>query len=53
MTSDPQTLAALREKFADLTASEFRGQTRVVAPPQSLHDVLAALRGAGSTCSSM
>ncbi len=47
MTSDPQTLAALREKFADLTASEFRGQTRVVAPPQSLHDVLAALRGHG------
>ncbi len=31
--------------FGDLAASEFRGQTRIVVPPQSLYDVLAALKG--------
>ena len=38
-------MAALQETFGDLAASEFRGQTRLVAPRQSVHDVLAALRG--------
>ena len=47
MTTAPQTLAALQETFGDLAASEFRGQTRLVAPRQSVHDVLAALRGRG------
>ena len=47
MTTEPQTVAALQETFGDLAASEFRGQTRVIAPPRSVHDVLAALRQRG------
>ena len=47
MTTDLQTVAALQETFGDLAASEFRGQTRLIAPPQSVHDVLAALRRRG------
>ncbi len=43
MTND-HTIAALKERFGDLAASEFRGQTRVVTPPQALYDVLAMLK---------
>ena len=43
MTND-ETITALRERFGELAASEFRGQTRVVVPPQALYDVLAMLK---------
>jgi NADH-quinone oxidoreductase subunit C len=39
-----ETLAALNERFASLASSEFRGQTRVVAPAESLYDALELLK---------
>ena len=39
-----ETIEALRERFAELSFSEFREQTRVVVPRESLHDVLEALK---------
>jgi NADH-quinone oxidoreductase subunit C len=39
-----QTLAALRAAFGDLPASEFRGQTRVVARAGTAHEVLGFLK---------
>ncbi|HUT11026.1 MAG TPA: NADH-quinone oxidoreductase subunit C [Thermoguttaceae bacterium] len=42
--TEPETIAALKRRFPDLTVSEFRGQTRVVAPPESIHDVLTELK---------
>ena len=41
---DPKTLDALKAAFKDLAASEFRGQTRVVVPLRSIHDVLQRLK---------
>lgn len=38
------TLAALRQAFGDLPTSEFRGQRRVVVPPELVHKVLAMLK---------
>ncbi|QDU71575.1 NADH-quinone oxidoreductase subunit C [Mucisphaera calidilacus] len=40
------TLALIKERFADKTfyATEFRGETTVVVPPEDLHGVLAFLR---------
>ena len=42
--TEPQTIAALEKSFADLAVSEFRGQTRVVVPAASLHDLLKMLK---------
>ena len=42
--SDLPTADALRQIFLDLTSDEFRGQTRVVAPPALLHGVLETLK---------
>jgi NADH-quinone oxidoreductase subunit C len=39
-----ETIATLTKSFADLAASEFRGQTRIVVPPATLYEVLAALK---------
>ena len=39
-----RTIEALKAAHGDLTFSEFRGQTRVVAPLASIHDVLATLK---------
>ena len=41
---EPTVIAALKNAFPTLTASEFRGQTRVVAPPESVFDVLETLK---------
>jgi NADH-quinone oxidoreductase subunit C len=41
--TEPQTIAAIQNAFADLAASEFLGQTRVVVPAESLYDVLEML----------
>ena len=41
---NPTTIEALQTSFADLAASEFRGQVRVVVPVISLLDVLALLK---------
>jgi NADH-quinone oxidoreductase subunit C len=38
------TVAALAAVCGDLPASEFRGQTRIVAPAAAAHDVLALLK---------
>jgi NADH-quinone oxidoreductase subunit C len=42
--SNADTIAAVTKTFADLSVSEFRGQTRLVAPPQTLYNLLATLR---------
>jgi NADH-quinone oxidoreductase subunit C len=39
-----QTIESLKSRFHGLTASEFRGQTRVVAPLASVFDVLQMLK---------
>jgi len=41
---DPQKIDALTKAHAGLAASEFRGQTRVVVPRESLVDVVSDLR---------
>jgi NADH-quinone oxidoreductase subunit C len=38
------TIDALKKRFGDLGTSEFRGQTRVVVPRESLFEVLATLK---------
>jgi NADH-quinone oxidoreductase subunit C len=38
------TLTAIKGIFPTLTASEFRGQTRVVVPVESLYELLKALK---------
>ncbi len=43
-TTDTTTLQALQGRFPAVTTSEFRGQTRVVVPSESLYDVLAFLK---------
>ena len=40
-------LAALAEQFGDLPSSVFRGQTRVVVPESSSHEVLSLLKERG------
>jgi NADH-quinone oxidoreductase subunit C len=40
----PQTIDTLKATFPELTASEFRGQTRVAVPAAVIHDVLRALK---------
>jgi NADH-quinone oxidoreductase subunit C len=42
--SNADTIAAVTKKFAGLAASEFRGQTRLIAPPQTLYNLLATLK---------
>ncbi len=42
--TEPETIDALKSAFADLAISEFRGQTRAVAPRESIHDVLRMLK---------
>jgi len=42
--TEPQTIETLKRRFLGLTVSEFRGQSRVVVPPESIHDVLAELK---------
>jgi NADH-quinone oxidoreductase subunit C len=42
--STPQTIEALKTAFPALEFSEFRGETRVVAPVESLLKVLIALK---------
>jgi NADH-quinone oxidoreductase subunit C len=39
-----ETLQRLRDRFPDLSSTEFRGQTRVVVPRESLTGVLRLLR---------
>ena len=39
-----RTIDALNGTFGDLAVSEFRDQTRVVVPLESIHDVLAELK---------
>ncbi|MBS0210270.1 MAG: NADH-quinone oxidoreductase subunit C [Planctomycetes bacterium] len=40
----PETIQSLRSAYPDLAVSEFRGQTRVVVPRDSLVDVMTILR---------
>ena len=42
--TDPQPIDQLLTMFPDLAVSEFRGQARVVAPVESLLDVLKTLK---------
>ena len=42
--TDPKTVEFLNAAFPGLATSEFRGQTRVVAPVESLYDVLRTLK---------
>ncbi len=42
--TDPETIAALERAFPGLAASQFRGETRVVVPRESLLAVLEFLR---------
>ncbi len=42
--TEPSTIEALKAAHNDLAFSEFRGQTRVVVPLVSIHDVLATLK---------
>jgi NADH-quinone oxidoreductase subunit C len=42
--TESQTIAALKAACKDLAVSQFRGQTRVVVPPESVHDVLKDLK---------
>ena len=44
MSAKPETIATLQAKFIGLTASEFRGDTRVVAPNVSLLAVMQHLK---------
>ena len=39
-----EILDDLKARFGELPVSEFRGQTRLVVPPDQLHDVLEALK---------
>ncbi|MCE9525164.1 MAG: NADH-quinone oxidoreductase subunit C [Planctomycetales bacterium] len=47
MPAKPETIAALNAKFAGLTASEFRGDSRVVVPKASLLPVMQHLKSEG------
>jgi len=47
MPAKPDTIAALNAKFAGLTASEFRGDSRVVVPKDSLLAVMQYLKSEG------
>lgn len=42
--TNPETVQALRSAYPDLQVSEFRGQTRLVVPRDSLVDVMTILR---------
>jgi NADH-quinone oxidoreductase subunit C len=42
--TDPATIAALTAKFPQVRTSDFRGQTRVVAPRESMYPVLEFLK---------
>jgi NADH-quinone oxidoreductase subunit C len=42
--ANPQTIDALQSTFAALEFSEFRGETRAVAPAESLYEVLLTLK---------
>jgi len=42
--TEPKTIDALKAAFPPLEVSELRGQTRVVVPRESVHDVLKALK---------
>lgn len=42
--AEPQTIDALNAAFDGLQFSEFRGQTRVVVPLESIYDVLRTLK---------
>ncbi|HYW80012.1 MAG TPA: NADH-quinone oxidoreductase subunit C [Thermoguttaceae bacterium] len=42
--TEPRTIEALNAAYGDLAFSEYRGQTRVVVPSASIHDVLATLK---------
>jgi NADH-quinone oxidoreductase subunit C len=42
--TEPRTIDALKASFPGLSVSEFRGQTRVVVPLGSIHDVLKELK---------
>jgi NADH-quinone oxidoreductase subunit C len=44
MPATPETLAALTARFGKLPTSEFRGQTRVVAPKDALLDAMMILQ---------
>ena len=41
---ESEPIAVLTERFAGVTTSEFRGDTRVVVPGKNLHDALRMLR---------
>ncbi len=45
MPAAPETVNAIKGRFAEAVESEFRGQTRVIAPRESLFDMLQFLRG--------
>ena len=47
MPAKPETIVALTAKFASVTASEFRGDTRVVVPKESLLAVMQHLKSDG------
>ena len=42
---DPPAIAALEEKFPELSVSQFRGQTRVVVPRDGIYRALETLKG--------
>ena len=42
--TDPKTVDVLSAAFPGLTTSEFRGQTRVVAPVEKVYDLLRTLK---------
>lgn len=42
--TEQRTIDRLTAAFADLEVGEFRGQTRVVVPPESIYDVLRTLK---------
>ncbi len=44
MPAAPETVAALKDRFPDVVESEFRGQTRVVVPRESLFAALEFLK---------
>jgi NADH-quinone oxidoreductase subunit C len=44
MRTRPETIDILKAAFKDLAVSDFRGQTRVVVSPASVHDVLKDLK---------
>ena len=44
MPTTPATLEALRERFGELSSSEFRGDTRVVLSAAQLPDVMGWLK---------